>query len=259
MVTASPPPRGRRSSRLLPTSLLLLALSACDSATNPEGAGKAAPEKPQIVTLIAANPEVATFGRAQLTVRGAALTDSSYRGTLGTDSITAKRSSDSTIAFFVPELSAGEHKAKFQIGKAIGETTLRVSRTPDIADPAAYVAALDSATATMVQSFEAWYSTRGRLLPHIDGQAIQRDAGAMRAAAEKRRRRFDALSPSDQRKVAMMIRASEGPSGTNRAAAAPSVGVDPDIYVCENSLSQGGMGPDPLRGAAVPNDADDGP
>lgn len=180
-------------------------LVACDGGGG--GGGPTGPSGP--LTLQPARSEYATFENARVTVRGASLTSDSYAGTLGATSISAQRTSDSTVVFQVPELAAGTHTLTLQIGRRSATTQLGVRATPPIEDPVAYVAEIDSLFLDEVEELEDWYAQADPTLEYffLDAEGYAADLAMMRATLAELRADFQALSPADQRKVAMTVQA----------------------------------------------------
>jgi len=189
-------------------------LTACDGGGGGEPTGPSGP-----LTLQPARPEYATFESARVTVRGASLTSSSYPGTLGGTSIRAQRTSDSTVVFQVPELAAGTHTLSMQIGRRSATAQLAVRATPPIENPVAYIAEVDSLFLDEVEELEDWYAQADPTLGYffLDPESYAADLAMMRATLADLRADFRALSPADQRKVAMTVQAFRGIDATASA------------------------------------------
>ncbi len=184
------------------TTIIALFVLACG------GDSGGGPIEPVQLTLEPARAEYATFETARVTVRGAPLTAAQYAGTLGAAAFMAQRSTDSTIVFRVPELAAGQHTLTLEIGSRSATTQLSVRATPAVEDPVAYVADVDAVLLLEVEEFEDWYDAQDPTLARfLDPQGFASDVAMMRATLAELHADFQALSPSEQYDVAMMLRA----------------------------------------------------
>lgn len=183
---------------------LAVLLLACDG-----GGGGGDPTDPSTpLALQPARSEYATFEHARVTVRGASLSSGSYTGTLGSAAISAQPSSDSTLVFQVPELAAGTHTLTLEIGRRSATAQLGVRVTPPLEDPVAFVASVDSVFLYEVEGLEDWYAEADPSLDRfLDAEGFAADLAMMRATLAELRADFQALSPADQREVAMTVQA----------------------------------------------------
>lgn len=214
--------------QLLASLALLTAIVSCES-------GGGTPTGPGSVTLEPAHHEVATFEYVRIGVRGTVLGSASYAGMLGDVAITARRTSDSTVVFQVPDIAAGEHVLRLDIGSRTAEATLLIQLSPPMESPTDYVADVDSALTFEVDSIEDWYAAQHPSLGRfLDAAAFATDIAMMRATLAQLQSDFAALSPAEQREAAMTILAYRNA----RAAAAagpvlPMADGDEDFPQCQ--------------------------
>jgi hypothetical protein len=216
---------------LVVTPLLALAvgLASCDSS----------PTEAKGLTLAPVATVVGTFERVRVEVPGAQLMEPSYVGTLGPADVTAERTSDSTVVVQVPDLPAGSYLLQLEVGSRTVETTVIVESTPEVPDPAEYVAAADHSFAGQIDSVEAWYDRQAPSFAlFLDRDGFLADVDMMRETLADLRTGFEALSPDGQREVAMMLRAYRARSGSPPSAG-PSASLldDPGHYPeCESTV-----------------------
>ena len=181
-----------------------LLLVACSG----DGGSGGGPTGPTTLTIAPARAEYATFESARVTVRGTRLMAGSYQGSLGSASITAERTSDSTAVFIVPEVGAGTHTLTLTVGRSSATAQLTIRTTAPIDDPIAHVEAVDSLLVLEVEEMEEWYQAQDPSLDRfLPAEGYAADIAMMRATLAELEANFRALSPADQRQVAMRIQA----------------------------------------------------
>lgn len=223
-------PRHRVAPLTLLAFLPLFAACGAGSATGSDGA--------VVLTLVPAAAEVATHQVTTAIVRGVRLTAQSYSGTLGAASITAGRANDSTLAFAVPALPAGEHRISLTIGGPVATAMVRVAVTPDITDPVAYVNDVAALFIARIESTQqAVTRAAGRAIP-VDQAGFASDIAKAQAAIDSARIAFAAMTPAEQQEAAKLVRATfgSGASGSLLRQAPSAASVVPGPEYCEAPL-----------------------
>jgi probable HAF family extracellular repeat protein len=196
------------------------------------------PSDPETFTVVPASTTVATFQFTTAVVRGIKLTNPTYNGSIGTTTFVAEPINDSTLAFVVPVVVAGDHQLRISTAKSTGTAGLTVTVTPVVTNPVAFMTSFISSFQTELSATDLTITDAASSGLPVNETGLRNDIAKGRAEAQSATSEFSALSPADQQEVANILQATYGSTlFAPASAAAMSNSVD-DFNTCLN-------GPDP--------------
>jgi hypothetical protein len=201
---------------------LVFATAACGAPTDGNG---------DRVSLVPRDASVAQFDGAEVVVRGASLEHESYAAHLGSTPVTAGRSNDSTLAFVVPDVPAGQHHLSVTIGTEPAEVTFSVVAAAPVADPVAYTRSVESAFESGLAAVEAELAANASFGP--DATTLAADFDLVRGSFAAARAEFDAMSPDEQREAAVILQTNYDLVATV-AAGGPSASIGLAANLCDD-------------------------
>ena len=153
---------------------------------------------------------------------------------------------DSTVAVPVPNLPAGRYALTLRLGARTLATSVRVTATPTLADPAAYVDSVFTGVEQALARQAALVADPATRPAGIDSASYVNGATAARNSFAELRSEFAALTADDQRLVAAALRANDRAlgittmlAGATAGAAGSGFGVSSGLMGSANVQSQG--------------------
>lgn len=211
-----------RRRRLAPLTVLavLPLFAACGEGGGPAGTAVD-------VTIVPTTMDVATRQVTTAVVRGTRVTAESYAATLGGTAFTAERVNDSTLAYVVPAVAAGQHQLTVTVDKSSVTAPLRVAVTPAIADPAAYIADMRALVSERIAAAEQTVTRMAGGAVSVNQGAFSLDIALAQASLDSAGIAFAALSPAEQQEAAQLVQATLGsfPSASSGSSFGSSPGV----------------------------------
>lgn len=211
---------------------LLTLLAACggDSPAGPDGGTSGATP----AALSIPSPNVRTLEIATVGVRGTTLPASVLDGRFGGQVIKATRLDDTTLAFVVPQVAAGQHEVRFDIATKSFSTKVQVTVAPPVGDPAAYFDQVIGTLTTEAAAIEAHLAATPDATPATDTLGLGAVAQKLRWAADSARRTIDRMSAADRAAAATYL--SVNAEALGLVAASATAGA-PSLLTAPSALS----------------------
>lgn len=185
---------------------LLLLLAACggDSPAGPDDDGTGTP--PEALSVV--SPNVRTMEIVTVGVRGVRIGASTIEGQFGAGRLTAARLDDTTLAFMVPQVAAGEHEVRFDVGTKAFTTKLQVAPAPTVPNPDDFLGTLVDSIAAQATAIEARLAAATATTPASDTAGLGALALRLRTAADSAGTLIGAMSASERASAAAYLQAN---------------------------------------------------
>lgn len=194
--------------------------------------GDAAPTAPEPVALRITTDVVRPGTFLEVVLPSGSPAPQVASGTLGGMQIAAGRSSDSTLSVFVPDLAAGQHALRLELGDRTGEASVQVQQGLAIANPVQAVGA----------TLDAYYASVPREAPAgVPEAEWARERATLDSLLADTKAKVAGLSPAEQLALARLL-ASAGETGGAAthlgSQAAMSAGIPGLTTACTSALGR---------------------